>query len=1025
MKFVLKLVFSRARKRKVRLALAILAIAASSCLVVWTIGGFQALFIDATSQDADYLGSYDLRLAVDPGFGAGFGGRGGGSFGAPYSRQNAPEKSETKTEAKPASRGDGAAPPEGRRGGRRGGRGGLGGPGAPGAIPAELIMDLRADESTLLCDETSTLRAFVYSPGAVASILQDADAVEEEDKPTIKRALELTDEEFELIGEAPQGVDPALHRAAFGAFRATMGTPMGLGSTFLSTTASDAPYELEDGRWFNVGAPSAELPREAVVTTKGNERLKARVGDSLLIIDGDFRTGSISEYQLKVVGIAKDSENDGFYISRDLALELFGEERVETSGVYLKLRGDPVEFRARWSERFAKDAPGAKSATEKEIAEQRAAAFRNDRAFKYQAISGTLLASLAALLIVFTTLNMSLEEDRRLIAFYRIAGLARSQIGLSVLLESALIAVPGWAFGALVGWVVVWIVAGKWTGLNVQTIGLSFVCACLGAIFAALYPMIRSLRVRPLEAFGELERSISTRKAIQRRRRRVFVASIVGALAIFGDLWIVGHLPKDAALRAALHSSVGTALLALGGVCLLPLALSLVQFVVVPPLAALFRVESRTLRRELSGNSWRVVAVAVALSVGGGLFVTMQIWGYSMLDPFLPGRRSPDAFVAFLPTGLRPEIAEELKKLPWVDENRFVPIAIDQAAFAEGSVPDDERKRQFANVVFFGVDVGKAFEGREPLVGFRFRQGNPKEAFDAMKNGRGVIVTDSLSIDYGLNRGDSLKVVDPRDAGATFEYPIVGVVSFPGWQWLSKTGGVRRNFGRSGGIAFAREGVVASDFQIERRSYFWFDAPEGEKIDYATTELACDFLARKNLALDLQEGLVEGKGDFGARTAYAKLSTRDSLTESITKRADSVIWALSKIPITTLIIASIAVVGAISNSVRARRWRYGVMRAVGSTRGAIARAVLVEALVIAIVASMASFAFGFLAARGVLKLGESIFGTADPPIVLPLKGLSLGLGLTAALCLVAALYPAIKTGRTEILKLLQSGRALE
>ncbi len=48
-------------------------------------------------------------------------------------------------------------------------------------------------------------------------------------------------------------------------------------------------------------------------------------------------------------------------------------------------------------------------------------------------------------------------------------------------------------------------------------------------------------------------------------------------------------------------------------------------------------------------------------------------------------------------------------------------------------------------------------------------------------------------------------------------------------------------------MVFAREDVVANDYQLDRRSYFWFNAKPGEKIDYQATELACDFLARKNL----------------------------------------------------------------------------------------------------------------------------------------------------------------------------------
>ena len=342
--------------------------------------------------------------------------------------------------------------------------------------------------------------------------------------------------------------------------------------------------------------------------------------------------------------------------------------------------------------------------------------------------------------------------------------------------------------------------------------------------------------------------------------------------------------------------------------------------------------------------------------------------------------------------------------------------------FLSGSVTADARKSQFANVVFFGCDVEKAFEGSEPLVGFRFRQGKASEAFAAMKVGRGVVVTDSLSIDYGLNLGDVLKTVHPNDPSRVLEYPIVGVVSFPGWQWLSKTGGVRRNFGRSGGLVFARESVVANDYGIERRSYFWFDAKKGEKIDYATTEFACDYLARKNLDLDKREN-VDSTGDLlDSNYAYVKLSTRDSLANSIMKRADSVIWTLSKTPLITLVIASIAVVGAIANSVRARRWQFGVMRAVGASRWLIIRAVFAEAILIGMIASFASFLFGLLAAQGALKLGKSMFGTVDPPLILPWKGLTFGFLLSLALCLAAALYPAIRTGTTEPLRLIQSDR---
>ena len=84
-----------------------------------------------------------------------------------------------------------------------------------------------------------------------------------------------------------------------------------------------------------------------------------------------------------------------------------------------------------------------------------------------------------------------------------------------------------------------------------------------------------------------------------------------------------------------------------------------------------------------------------------------------MLDPFLPGRRMPDAFVAFLPGALTPESVAELEKEPFVDPQRFMPVAVEQAAFAKDSVEIPEGKAAFANVVFF------AFVREIPKTRFR------------------------------------------------------------------------------------------------------------------------------------------------------------------------------------------------------------------------------------------------------------------------------------------------------------------
>ncbi|MBQ6827823.1 MAG: hypothetical protein IJO46_07395, partial [Thermoguttaceae bacterium] len=149
MKFVLSTTVSRMRRQKARLAFVALAIAASSCLIVWTIGGFQALFIDATTEEADYLGTCDVKIAAkDDGATER---RGGGTFSGPLKiTRPAPDtKSEEAAQAKTKEsvekkdvKSDGFAQKGKGRRGRNGGRRGVDG----GAFSPELIAELRADE---------------------------------------------------------------------------------------------------------------------------------------------------------------------------------------------------------------------------------------------------------------------------------------------------------------------------------------------------------------------------------------------------------------------------------------------------------------------------------------------------------------------------------------------------------------------------------------------------------------------------------------------------------------------------------------------------------------------------------------------------------------------------------------------------------------------------------------------------------------------------------------------------------------
>ena len=145
---------------------------------------------------------------------------------------------------------------------------------------------------------------------------------------------------------------------------------------------------------------------------------------------------------------------------------------------------------------------------------------------------------------------------------------------------------------------------------------------------------------------------------------------------------------------------------------------------------------------------------------------------------------------------------------------------------------------------------------------------------------------------------------------------------------------------------------------------------------------------------------------------------------AIRERANGIIWLLSRQPLVTLLVTSLGVVNTIVSSVRARRWELGVMRAIGVTRFGLFRMILCEAILVGVAACLLSFAFGVTAGycgTGITRY-VNVPGGQVTPLIVPWMQIGVGFAMTLILCLIAALWPAMQTGRTEPLRLLQAGR---
>ena len=363
-----------------------------------------------------------------------------------------------------------------------------------------------------------------------------------------------------------------------------------------------------------------------------------------------------------------------------------------------------------------------------------------------------------------------------------------------------------------------------------------------------------------------------------------------------------------------------------------------------------------------------------------------------------------------------------VEKLNGLKPGTLMPLAVEQPKLTDDVTGSAERAtvtRQ-DNVVVLGLDPDRAFGGPDPIVKPTWVRGSPATVIPLLKSGRYCVVPEHFCAETGLTVGGQFRLSPVDESEKPVEYTIAGTVDLPGWHWISKFSGVRLHTGRSAAMIFADYDRVSRDFQLDNNRFYWADT--AGPVD--SEKMAADAVTVAENEVD-QQFQAGGSGfpsdDRGSRVRVT--STAD-IRARITARADGWIWAMSRLPLVTLIVSSIGVLNAILASVRARTWDMGVLRALGFTRWTLVRLIIAEAVLVGVVACILSLMIGVMAGWCSAGLSQyiSFFGGLHPSLTIPWAKLWLGLGGALSLCFLAALWPAIRIGRADVLRLLQTGR---
>ncbi|MBP2673451.1 MAG: hypothetical protein H6Q84_291 [Deltaproteobacteria bacterium] len=586
------------------------------------------------------------------------------------------------------------------------------------------------------------------------------------------------------------------------------------------------------------------------------------------------------------------------------------------------------------------------------------------RAFSLNLSALSLLSLVVGMFLVYNTMTFSVLQRRQLLGALRTLGVTRREVFAQVLAEAAVLGaagtVLGLPFGYLLGKVLLEMVTRSMGDLyfvvsvrDVVPTAAAFLKAAalgtFGSVAAALWPAHEATATPP--------REVMRRSAIETGVRRVLPAiSAAGA-----GLMFLGAGMQLYPSRSILLSFCGLFSIVAGYALVTPGAVALLVGGIQPVLAFFFGTPGKMAARSVpasisrTGVATAALVVAVSTTVGIGIMIdsfrrTVSDWLEQTLrgDIYISSyedRKGPDR------KSLPPELVRDVFSAPGV--RRAV-------AFSRRTLESPEG---FTELFVMRVP-------RESIDVFRFREGDPGSAWEALRRGA-VLVSDPYAYRHGLRKGDLLRLRTDRGAR---EFPVAGIY----YDYSSD------------------QGVVAILGEIH--DLHW----EDRGVDSIGVRLAH--------GIPVEDAIARFRGMAGDRPVVVR--SNRALREASLAVFDRTFGVTNVLRALTVLIAFVGVLNALMAIQMERGREHAVMRAVGLTPGQAFGLVAGESAVIGAVAGCLAVPLGAAQAMVLIRVinrrsfGWTMDTYVDPWILLQAVALAL------AASVLAGLYPAARLARS-------------
>lgn len=791
----------------------------------------------------------------------------------------------------------------------------------------------------------------------------------------------------------------------------------------VGTDALLPPFEILRGRWLSLDHSDQW---EAVVSQDFAEKLRVDVGDELEI-PGPIRdrptieiVGVMGSPPASITGeivgtrmFPGPSVGAVFVSIRDASAIHRTEPKISFVAISLREDVDVHEFRyGVLPDLYSLENP-VQFMTDLDLEAELSEAAKAS-SLTLQAYIVGMIAVLLAFLVIFSTLSMGVSERTRQFALLRAIVLSKTELAMLIAAEGIVLAVMGLLVGIPIGSLLVILFDSLMDGMirngvhvDAAGIGLAILISVIASLVAAALPAWRATRVKPMDAVAS---QATTSNATQWSLSRWWA---LAAVPLLGVLPMVSFwYPPGMADSVLGRLVIGATCLAIGLVLLTPTLVRYVDWFCAPLVAKLLRLPVELLRQQLTSQLWRTVACVLTMSVGMGLFAGIQVWGWSMVQVFVPTDWAPEATLVFE----NPLSNEAIEQMAANDQDwRIAPLIVEQPRLRD----DVLNSAEFPSVtrqmvaVMVGIDPTIAFGGNHPLIDADWYAGTPEQAVEQMKTNRGCVVPNHFLKQSNLKIGDEIYFVPPENPEQPVRYTIAGAIHLRGGQWMTKSTNMRQRTHRSAGLIFADFDSVLNDYQLPGPQHVWVDTEQGSLDSKSLLAVAT--------SLPVQGDASDLVGEQGV-----ELMLTTDIGGKILRSAAFWLWFMSVVPLIAIAISSIAMINTFLASIRARRWDFGVLRAVGYTRNEMVRLVMAEGILIGIVACIVGSAFGLVTGWSgtALTQATSWFGGMDVALAIPTGTLMIGGFVMVLFSLAAATIPAFRAGLTSPLTLLAQGRGM-